>query len=168
MPPSQAIQYFEAPSFVSNTGVTTAAKGRQEPDNLAFERFWCEYYSEVHRKCETEIRRRLEKLTQYPFGWNSYSAPPLRQDTADFALHVLKTIMKRETPFPQIVPSSTGGVQLEWHERGVDLELHIAAPFDCEIWYEDLLAIEKKPISTPLTNDFSIMARPIELLTSRR
>jgi len=76
--------------------------------------------------------------------------------------------MKPATPLPQVVPSSDGGVQLEWHEKGIDLELHIRAPYDCELWYRDHQDADAEPVSSKLSNDFSDLRTPIDLLTTRR
>ena len=84
-----------------------------------------------------------------------------------FALNILKDVMRPRTPIPQVVPSSVGGVQLEWHEKGIDLELHVTGPYQCELWFQDLNAPGTGPISMGLTNDFSALLKPIELLTQR-
>src|SRR3954468_14668490 len=68
------------------------------------------------RKWEVEVVRALVKLATLPAGWDSYNAPPLRRDAGHFALEILQGIMRFRTPPPQVVPSSAGGVQLEWHE----------------------------------------------------
>jgi hypothetical protein len=64
-----------------------------------------------------------------------YRAPHIGFDTGMFALIVLNDVMRTHTPIPQVVPSGTGGVQLEWHQKGIDLELYIAAPYQCELWF---------------------------------
>ena len=53
-----------------------------------------------------------------------------------FVLSVLNDVMRTRTPIPQVVPSAGGGVQLEWHQKGIDLELHIAGPYQCELWFQ--------------------------------
>ena len=147
-----------------DAGVTTIPKRELDSAELSFSRFWEEYYSRLDRKLE-KIWPQLAELTQYQAGWDSYRALPLRQETAQFALQVLHTIMKPDTPLPQVVPVSDGGVQFEWHEKNIDLELHIAAPYECELWFSDHL--QGQVYSKTATNDFSDLKLPIELLTSR-
>jgi hypothetical protein len=108
----------------------------------------------------------LEKFAQYPEGWDSYNALPVRADTAAFALTVLNSILKLQTPLPQAVPSAAGGIQFEWHEKGIDLEFDIAAPYECHVWFFDHRA-EVQGTDAHLTNDFSVLRTPIDLLTSR-
>jgi hypothetical protein len=83
-----------------------------------------------------------------------------------FALTVLQHVMRRGAPTPQIVPSSSGGVQVEWHESGIDLELHVAAPYKCELWFEDHRSGDE-PVSTELSGDFSVLQTAIRTLSLR-
>jgi hypothetical protein len=152
MSPNEDIQYVEDDGFSGDRGVTTTARKRPEPLRPSYERFWQEYNSRVDRRIENEIEPQLKEFTQYQVGWDSYNAPPLRHDTAGFALSVLNSIMNTRTPLPQVAPSSVGGVQLEWHEKGIDLELHIIAPYDCEVWFRDNQDPNSQPMSTKLAN----------------
>lgn len=56
-------------------------------------------------------------------GWDSYSARPVDRSHVDAALQVLLLTMRRDTPAPTVVPTNRGGVQLEWHISGIDLEI---------------------------------------------
>ncbi|SRR5579871_3252588 len=169
----RAVQYI-ADSFPRDLGVTTTGR-RVETGRLSFERFWQEYRSsvereelDVKRKLEIQVLPQLEEFTRYPVGWNSYGAPPLRSDTKDFALSVLSSILKPRTPLPHIAPSSTGGLHIEWHEKGIDLELHIIAPYDCDVWFCDSRTSNAPPISGKIANaDFGVLGEAIDLLTSR-
>ncbi len=168
MPPDEAIRYIEDDSFSGDRGVTTTAKRKPETVGHSYEKFWQEYKSRTDRKIESEITPLLKEFTQYPTGWDSYDAPPLSTDTANFALSVLNSIMKSQTPLPQVAPSSAGGIQLEWHEKGVDLELHITAPYECDVWFRDSADPNFVPVEIKLTDaDFSSLNRPIFLLTTR-
>ncbi len=100
-------------------------------------------------------------------GWDSYGAPRIGWDTGMFALSILNDVMRTRTPIPQVVPSGAGGVQIEWHQKGVDLELHITAPYECELWFQDHRQPMRPPISVELTDNFSALLKPIELLTTR-
>jgi hypothetical protein len=132
-----------------------------------FPKFWEALNAEPKRKWEVEVVRALVRLASLPSGWDSYNAPPLRRDAGHFALEVLQGIMRPRTPLPQVVPSAAGGVQLEWHEKGIDLELHITAPYQWEIWFQDHRDPDSQPISLELTDDFTELKRPIALLSTR-
>src|SRR5215813_1412796 len=173
MPPDGAVQYFEESPFPRELGTTTTGP-RPEPARLSYDKFWQEYHSSVERETELDVRRKrelqikLEKFTQYPVGWDSYGAPPLRSDTKDFALSVLNVIMQPRTPLPHVAPSSVGGLHVEWHERGIDLELHIIAPYDCDVWFSDSRNPDALPVEDKIANaDFAVLTEPIDLLTSR-
>lgn len=107
----------------------------------------------------------LKKLSH---GWDSYSAPRIDLDAMGFALIVLNNIMESNTPLPQVVPSSVGGIQLEWHERGIDLEIHVTGPYEGEIWYQDHTQPDKGPVSDEITIDFSQIQSFVTELTSRQ
>ena len=116
---------------------------------------------------EKVLLREVERLTELKQGWDSYGAPPIRWDAGLFALIILHNTMLPGTPLPQIVPTSVGGIQLEWHERGVDLELHVTGPYECELWYEDHRAPGSEPLCAEVTNDFSLVQNLIADLTAR-
>ena len=164
MSSNHAVQYDG--DFAGDHGVAnTARKPALGPQS--FTTFWQEYYSRMDRKLEAEINPLLKEFTQYPVGWDSYTAPPLREDTKRFALQLLNEILRPETPLPQVIPSSVGGVQFEWHEKDVDLELHVTAPFEITVWFYDHLDTHTEPASFDVTNNFAFLKGPIDLLTSR-
>jgi hypothetical protein len=132
-----------------------------------FPRFNAALTAVNERKWEVAAVRTLVRLAQLPAGWDSYGAPMVRRDAGHFALEILDGVMRSMTPPPQIVPSATGGVQLEWHEKGIDLEIHVIAPYQWELWFQDHRDPNSGPVSLELTDDLSELKRPIALLTSR-
>jgi hypothetical protein len=157
---------YEDDTPATNVGATTTRTviHRAVPPLLNFSKFW-ERYGEPPTKWLPEAFRDISELVCMPAGWDSYSAPSPRRDAGLFALEVLNRIMRPGTPSPQIVPSSSGGLQIEWHEKDIDLELHITAPYEMEFWFEDHRTNET--LSTDLSEDLSQLARPILLLSSR-
>lgn len=83
------------------------------------------------------IRQRLSEFVRMPSNWDGYGAPVVSAAVAALAFAVLEDVMRPGVPLPHVVPSSTGGVQIEWHERDIDLELHVAGPYNFELWFED-------------------------------
>jgi hypothetical protein len=132
----------------------------------AFTRFSREY-AEPEQKWQIEIQNQLVEHVQMPEGWDGYGAPAPTMDAAFFALLILSKIMRVRSPIPHVVPSSTGGIQLEWHEKDIDLELHISAPYRCEMWFQDYRQAGRAPISLELAADFGPLKEPMRLLTSR-
>jgi hypothetical protein len=154
-----------------NAAVNTSTYGRAAtPPRKRFSdfpNFASAYDAHSERKWQIEVQQRLVQYAKYPTDWDSYGAPAIGWEAGMFALSVLNDFMRPRTPIPQVVPSSSGGVQLEWHEKGIDLELHIAGPYRCELWFRDLQSPGSAPISLDLTDDFSPLRAPIEMLTNR-
>ncbi|MBD3946481.1 hypothetical protein [Nocardioides ganghwensis] len=49
-------------------------------------------------------------------------------------LNLLSKIMSTDTPPPTVVPRFGGGVQLEWHQNGIDLEIYVDADGSRAAW----------------------------------
>ena len=74
-----------------------------------------------------EVNRRLEHLRTLKQNWDGENAPPVSFECCIEALVFLLENAANETPAPQIVPTSKGGLQLEWHVGEVDLEIEFSA-----------------------------------------
>jgi hypothetical protein len=109
---------------------------------------------------------RIERLLKLRQGWDSYAAVPIAHDAGMFALVVLNNVMGPRTPTPTIVPTSTGGLQLEWHEKGIDLEVRVLGPYRCDFVVEDSRG-EIESSEDALSDDFSVLVGPLEALTAR-
>jgi hypothetical protein len=149
--------------FYEPTGSSASAS----PKAANYPNFVSAFNAPPERKWQIEVQSRLLKYAKMQNGWDSYRAPPVGWDTGMFALYILNDVMRTRTPIPQVVPSAAGGVQLEWHQKGIDLELHIAGPYQCELWFRDHQQPNDPPVSLELTDNFSALLRPIELLTTR-
>lgn len=80
----------------------------------------------------------LLDLLRLPTEWNSYAARPISPRAARAALELLVETMEPDTPHPSVVPMSRGDIQLEWHLRGLDIEVVVSADGPIRVWYEDL------------------------------
>lgn len=67
---------------------------------------------------------RLQSFMKLERGWDSYDAAPINP------LPVMIGIIMQTAP--AVVPLSNGGVQMEWHRDGWDIELEIT-PDGCAI-----------------------------------
>ena len=146
----------------ANTAVTASS----QPSTLRFENFKKFYDQRFDQQWQAGVVDRLVEFTTMPEGWDSYGGKAVKWDAGMFALNVLTQVMLPRTPLPQLVPSSDGGVQIEWHEKGIDLEVHITAPYVSELWYEDH-ASNNAPISKPLSDDLSDLQTAVRTLTAR-
>lgn len=50
------------------------------------------------------------------------------------ALNALAEVMWRDTPAPSVIPMYDGGLQVEWHAPGVDIELTVTADGERRVW----------------------------------
>ncbi len=70
--------------------------------------------------------RRCAPLLSLPCGWNSAGAPPIEARAIQLAMDALWSFMADKGSLPQWTPTRSGGVQLDWHENGIDLEIEFA------------------------------------------
>jgi hypothetical protein len=66
---------------------------------------------------------RISDLTALAIGWNGYDAQEVKADTAMQAVTFLAKVAYPGIAPPAIVPISDGGVQVEWHRGGLDIEI---------------------------------------------
>jgi hypothetical protein len=111
---------------------------------------------------QQEIVDALCRLIELPDDWDTYGGKALRHDTAMFTLQVLNSLMSPATPTPNIVPIANGGVQIEWHQNSMDIELYVAAPYECELLVNDQTSEESRISS--LSSDFSTLAEALKRL----
>jgi hypothetical protein len=66
-------------------------------------------------------------LLQLPRDWDGYGAVEIQEQIAQKALFVLVEVMDNNAPAPSVVPLRDGGIQVEWHRRGRNLEIEFPA-----------------------------------------
>lgn len=95
--------------------------------------------------------KRIESLTALAAGWDSYGARPVQADAAVQAVSFLLTAAFPEAPEPAIVPVADGGIQIEWHRAGLDVEIAFGDSHE-GMYVEDLEtgAVQELPISEAL------------------
>jgi len=104
-------------------------------------------------------------LLELPQGWDSYGAPPIQPSYIQAALSLLLGVMRDNTPVPSVMPTSRGGVQLEWHMRDVDLEIEFETPSRIQGFFEDRRTGESW--QADLSADVSPFVRAISTLSER-
>ena len=82
--------------------------------------------------------RAVADLLSLPPGWNSYSAKPIAAQNAIRAIRLLGEFLEPHTPPPTVVPTVRGGIQLEWHSSGVNVEVYIQSPNDVSFFAEEV------------------------------
>lgn len=100
---------------------------------------------------------RLRELVALPQGWDGYAGLPVSKEVANFAIEMLSAICDSNTPAPQLVPGSSGDVQVEWHYLAGDIELHVLAAHRVDAWFA-ISSDDNAGISLELQDDFSVVA----------
>lgn len=74
-------------------------------------------------------QQRLNELLKLPPNWNSYEAPTISPLLVQAASTLLsQDLLRKGLPEPIVTPTNWGGVVIEWHTRGIDLEIDVEAP----------------------------------------
>jgi hypothetical protein len=67
----------------------------------------------------------LQTLAGLDSNWDSYGASPLSPRAVRRSVGLLAVIVPGSAPEPTVVPTRDGGVQFEWHRRGIDVEVTV-------------------------------------------
>src|SRR5439155_16652961 len=87
----------------------------------------------------SDITKTIQGFVDHlPENWNSYGARRIEPELAETAIRLLFEIVQANTPKPEVVPTTTGGVQIEWHIRGIDLEIKIISQEKLNVCFEEL------------------------------
>lgn len=108
----------------------------------------------------------LGKLLDLPPNWDSYGSPRIESNYINAALQLANQVMREDTPAPSVVPTSRGGIQFEWHMRGIDLEIEFLTPTQVCGLYEDRRTGDSW--EADLTFDLKRLVDAIAKLTSRQ
>jgi hypothetical protein len=84
----------------------------------------------------------LGHLLTLPQDWDSYGGRPVDPGCVWAAWQLLLVLMREDLPAPSIVPTSRGGVQIEWHVKGIDLEIEVVTPRQFQASFEDAVTEE--------------------------
>lgn len=68
----------------------------------------------------------FQDLSFLPVGWDSYDGGPVTFDAAFAGLRFLARMLLHDSPIPSVVPTSSGGLQFEWHRSVGDLEVYVS------------------------------------------
>ena len=80
----------------------------------------------------------LQAIAALPWRTDNWSSGATRTQAAAIA-YMLETLLKvldSQTPPPAVVPTWNGGVQVEWHRNGIDLEIEVAPEGGIEYFFK--------------------------------
>lgn len=80
------------------------------------------------------VVNRLDNLLSLPAGWDHHGAPVIDPTDVLSAFQFLRATLLPTSPAPAIVPISGGGVQLEWHRSGLDVEVLVVGRSAAELY----------------------------------
>lgn len=83
------------------------------------------------------------ELSKLEPGWDSYKGVPVGKALAGYAISVLTNLVTGSTPRGSVHPLSGGGLQVEWHRDGNDLEITFYAPYEIEATFTDAAGQEQ-------------------------
>ncbi len=117
----------------------------------AFRCEWCDY-----------VVARLAQLYSLKRGWDGHAGRSPDQATVLFAGQVIATMMLPNVPRPSIMPLSDGGIQIEWHRNGWDVEIEVAGPNRLVVYTHSLASGEEREL--PLGPDLTALRGIIETI----
>lgn len=117
-------------------------------------------------RCIAEAKPKLDELGLLKPDWDSYGAPAISSSARNAALRLLEELVLPSTPTPAVIPTSDGSVQLEWHTKGIDLEVRVLSPARIGVFLEDGRN-ELQPMDKELQSDLRELQRAMFTLTSR-
>lgn len=88
---------------------------------------------------QREAERRLNEVIRLPVGWDGHQGKPVETTIASYAFTLLEALLAMPgVPLPAITPLSYGGLVLEWHRKGWDVEMEIDAPSSHHLYTREL------------------------------
>lgn len=79
----------------------------------------------------------LSELLMLSKNWDSYGANRIDPSLVSNSITLLLLIIDKDVPRPSVVPTSDGGIQLEWHTRGIDMEISVELKDKFNLFFKD-------------------------------
>lgn len=108
--------------------------------------------------------QRLSTVMRLSDNWDSQGAPAVTPALLEPVVNVLSASASDGTPAPQVVPTIYGGLQLEWHVNGINLEIEFESQTEVVVVFEDHLTGEEfdgqySPFSLPVQQAIRRLSR---------
>ncbi len=90
--------------------------------------------------------RALIALSWLPDGWNSYGAKRVKPRAIEKMLETLLAILEPNASTPTVVPTSEGGVQVEWHRNQIDFEIEATSLGELSFFFKSPTEEQEGPL----------------------
>lgn len=88
---------------------------------------------------QRQAENRLMEVVRLPVGWDGHQGRPSNPSIANYVYSLLEKLMVLPgLPLPSITPVSYGGIVLEWHRKGWDVEIEIDVPSSHHVYAHEL------------------------------
>ena len=116
---------------------TDASRGSESRDGVQSKPHWTRVYTSRGRKFKIRsslipkprwfdsLAVGLVEVLTLPSNWDLNGGRSINLDIVNVALALAPRILGSESRPPWVVPLSDGGIQLEWHLSGAELEIEI-------------------------------------------
>jgi hypothetical protein len=111
------------------------------------------------------VMQRLLQLLALRSGWEGKAARAVHPRCAQNALNLLFNVLDESAPAPSIVPTFDGYLQMEWHCKGVDIEIEQLPGHRVHLAFEDTRTGQE--LDRELTTDLSDLTRCLSILSIR-
>jgi hypothetical protein len=83
------------------------------------------------------VQQTLRTVAALSPDWNGTRAEPTRSEVLASAEELLRTWTPHNLPEPNLLPLPSGGLGIEWHAGGIDLEIAIEGPDLLDVLFTD-------------------------------
>jgi hypothetical protein len=127
-------------SYSTWTGLATATTNQSKTLGVAprNQQIWVNVVRPQVSSWPVKAVNQLEQLLALRPNWDTHGGQPISARNANAALTFLYAVMAPDTSSPSIVPTHNGGVQLEWHRSGLDVEALFAGGADDGLYVRDV------------------------------
>lgn len=96
-------------------------------------------------RVNSSVQARLERVVEQmqalgvlDANWDSYGANVVQSDVVLQAVRLLAVVLdiREDITDPMIVPTSDGGIQLDWHRDDVHLEFEVRPSLEVDVYWE--------------------------------
>jgi hypothetical protein len=109
----------------------------------------------------SSVLTRIDVLRSLAPGWDSVTSQAVSEDVIQRTLAFLRNAMQEFTPPPSIVPLESGGLQIEWHRAGYDVEIEFEVDMQKMIYVHELASGTERESTDPtlLFNELALSYR---------